>query len=76
MSMSPQKITIFWSQKKSIFSIHVLGRLDSWGLTWSEVEELRYEIQLLNLDVKLWEYFSTLERQDAFEDDLEQFIVM
>ena len=31
------------------------------------MEELRYEINQLNLDVKLWENFSTLQRQDAFE---------
>ena len=36
-------------------------------MTWSEVEELKYEIQTYNLDVKLWESFSNLERQDAFD---------
>ena len=36
-------------------------------MTWPEVEELKYEIQTYNLDVKLWESFSNLERQDAFD---------
>ena len=41
--------------------------MDSWNITWPEVEELKYEIEAYNMDVKLWESFSTLERQDAFE---------
>ena len=43
-------------------------------MTWPDVEELKYEIDAYNLDVKLWESFSNLERQDAFElpdNDLE-----
>ena len=45
-------------------------------MTWSEVEELKYEIQTYNLDVKLWESFSNLERQDAFDfpDNQEEFL--
>ena len=52
---------------KSYFRIKFIGRLDSWNMTWPEVEELKYEIQTYNLDVKLWESFSNLERQDAFD---------
>ena len=47
--------------------IKSLGRLDSWRITWSDVEELRYEIDQYNLNVKLRENFNTLERQDAFD---------
>ena len=45
-------------------------------MTWPEVEELKYEIQTYNLDVKLWESFSNLERQDAFDfpDNQEEFL--
>ena len=49
------------------FRIHFLGRLDTWNISWLEVEELRFEIQAYNMDVKLWEYFSNLERQDAVD---------
>ena len=49
--------------------IKFLGRLETWRITWSDVEELRYEIEQYNLDVKLWENFNTLERQDAFDDN-------
>ena len=50
-----------------IYSLHHLGRLDSWNVSWAEVEEIRYEIQQFNLDVKILESFSSLERQDAFD---------
>ena len=50
-----------------IYSLHLLGRLDSWNVSWAEVEEIRYEIQQFNLDVKILESFSSLERQDAFD---------
>ena len=43
-------------------------------MTWPEVEELKYEIQTYNLDVKLWESFSNLERQDAFDQQEEEFL--
>lgn len=49
------------------FRVKFIGRLDSWNVTWRDVEELRYEIDEYNMDVKLLEYFSTLERQDAFD---------
>ena len=51
----------------SFLRIHFLGRLDTWNISWLEVEELRFEIQAYNMDVKLWEYFSNLERQDAVD---------
>ena len=49
-------------------SLKFIGRLDSWEMSWSQVEQLRFEINQYNLDVILWESFSTLERQNAFED--------
>lgn len=53
--------------------IRFIGRLDSWNMNWAEVEELRYEISQYNLDVRLWENFNSLERQDAIDvHDLQQ----
>ena len=49
-------------------NLRFIGRLDSWNIKWSQVEQLRYEINQFNLDVQLWESYSTLERQNAFED--------
>ena len=49
-------------------NLRFVGRLDSWEVNWSQVEQLRYEISQVNLDVQLWESFSTLERQNAFEE--------
>ena len=49
-------------------NLRFIGRLDSWNIKWSQVEQLRYEINQYNLDVQLWESYSTLERQNAFED--------
>ena len=49
-------------------NLRFIGRLDSWEVRWSQVEQLRYEINQYNLDVQLWESFSTLERQNAFEE--------
>ena len=49
------------------YSIQFVGRLDTWNITWLEVEELRFEIEAYNMDVKLWEYFSNLERQNAID---------
>ena len=37
-------------------------------MSWSQIEQLRFEINQYNLDVILWESFSTLERRNAFED--------
>ena len=34
----------------------------------SSIFEFRFEINQYNLDVQLWESFSTLERQNAFEE--------
>ena len=48
-------------------SIRLVGRLDTWNISWIEVEELRFEIESYNMDVKLWEYFSQLERQNAVD---------
>ena len=31
------------------------------------MKELRFEIEAYNMDVKLWEYFSNLERQNAID---------
>ncbi len=36
-------------------------------MTWTEVEELRMDIDDFNLDLKLWESFSMLERRDAVD---------
>ena len=49
-------------------SLLFIGRLDSWEVSWSQVEQLRFEINQYNLYVILWESFSTLERQNTFED--------
>ena len=49
-------------------NLRFIGRLDSWNIKWSQVEQLRYEINQYNFDVQLWESYSTLERQNAFED--------
>ena len=49
-------------------NLRFIGRLDSWNIKWSQVEQLRYEINQYNLDVQLWESYSTLGRQNAFED--------
>ena len=49
-------------------NLRFIGRLDSWNIKWSQVEQLRYEINQYNLDVQLWESYSTLERQNAFEN--------
>ena len=49
-------------------NLRFIGRLDSWNIKWSQVEQLRYEINQYNFDLQLWESYSTLERQNAFED--------
>ena len=62
------KNQIFRALVNQLPNLRFIGRLDSWEVSWSQVEQLRFEINQYNLDVILWESFSTLERQNAFED--------
>ena len=51
-----------------IFSVRFLGRLDTWQLDFLEVEEMRYEISEYNIDLTLWEQFSSLEMAHLLPD--------
>ena len=54
-------------------SIRYIGRLDSWNVGWTEVEELRFEIQHFNLDVTLGEQFNNIDKFQAVENQENEF---
>lgn len=58
----------------SFFSIRYIGRLDSWNVAWTEVEELRFEIRHFNLDVTLGEQFNNIDKFEAVENQENQML--
>ena len=72
------KLTFYVSKKHDMhffhfYSIRYVGRLDSWNVGWTEVEELRFEIQHFNLDVILGEQFNNIDKFQAVENQENQF---
>ena len=55
-------------------SIRYIGRLDSWNVAWTEVEELRFEIRHFNLDVSLGEQFNNVDKFEAVENQENQLL--
>ena len=62
-----------WYLILHFYSIRYIGRLDSWNVGWTEVEELRFEIQHFNLDVTLGEQFNNIDKFQAVENQENDF---
>jgi len=45
-----------------------LGKLDTWNVNYAEVEDIREEIKMANMDLELWETFDSFDREDALEN--------
>ena len=49
-------------------SVTFLGKLDTWNVNYAEVEDIREEIRMANMDLELWETFDSFDREDALEN--------
>ena len=45
-----------------------MGKLDTWNVNYAEVEDIREEIKMANMDLELWETFDSFDREDALEN--------
>ena len=50
------------------YSVTFLGKLDTWNVNYAEVEDIREEIRMANMDLELWETFDSFDREDALEN--------
>ena len=61
-------------------SIRYLGRLDTWNVSFLDVDELRYEIKEYNVDLTIYEQFSSSVADNVHDqpqqgNEGEEFIV-